>query len=210
MMDIPAATIIYDCEIVRAIQGRGEPRLPGIEYCGGWDDIENMGISVIGCYDVRDHRYRVFMRDNLDSFRALVDEAELIVGFNCLAFDNRLLRANGVAVDDERSYDLLVEMWRAHGLPGHYAGSRHNVFSLDACARANLGQGKSGHGELAPVLYQRGQYGELVDYCLQDVRLTWGLFSALFMQAGCLVSPKTNRRVPLRHPAHAFEKELAQ
>jgi len=33
--------LVYDIEIVKAIRGRDEPRLDGIEYCDGWHDHAN-------------------------------------------------------------------------------------------------------------------------------------------------------------------------
>lgn len=39
--------IIFDCEIEKAILPKGTEPLTDIEYCEGWHDIENMGISVI-------------------------------------------------------------------------------------------------------------------------------------------------------------------
>ena len=39
--------LIYDIEIVKAILKRGETSQEGIEYCGGFDDHVNAGVSVI-------------------------------------------------------------------------------------------------------------------------------------------------------------------
>ena len=46
-----ANILIYDCEIAKAIQGRNETRLEGVEYCDGWEDFGNMGISCICAFD---------------------------------------------------------------------------------------------------------------------------------------------------------------
>lgn len=48
--------LIYDCEIIKAIRDPKKVDLAHIEYCNGWDDYENMGISVIGvnCIDKND------------------------------------------------------------------------------------------------------------------------------------------------------------
>lgn len=162
--------IIYDCEIIKAIPSR---TLEGIEYCNGWRDFANMGISVICAYDYFKDRYRVFCKDNFEDFQKLVDSTDVIVSFNGLAFDNRLCQANGLNVPDEKSYDLLVEVWAAAGLGPEYQYPSHTGFGLDACVKANFpNEAKSGHGELAPIQWQRGEIGAVIDYCLQDVRLT--------------------------------------
>ena len=40
--------LIYDIEIIKAIPSKNGERITGIEYCEGWKDHANMGISVIG------------------------------------------------------------------------------------------------------------------------------------------------------------------
>lgn len=164
--------IIYDCEIVKAIQSNNETSIEGIEYCEGWRDFENMGISIIGAYDYKTFRYRVFAKDNFQEFQDLVDSTDLVIGFNSIAFDNQLCAAHGIYVHDSESYDLLVEIWKAAGLGDEFKYPSHVGFSLDACAQANYGLGKTGHGALAPVDWQRGNIGRVVDYCLNDVYLT--------------------------------------
>jgi len=50
------------------------------------------------------------------------------------------------------------------------------TFTLDALCEATLGERKTGSGERAPKLYRDGRYDELLEYNLQDVRLTKHLF----------------------------------
>lgn len=181
--------IVYDCEIRKAIKKKDDPGLPGIEYCGGWRDYEGMGISVIGVYDYVEDRYRVFCADNFKAFQDLVNSRKVIVGFNSLGFDNRLCEANGLEVPDDRSYDLLSRAWVAAGLGPKWGGGAYAGFGLDACAKANFGAQKSGHGAMAPVDWQRGNIGAVIDYCLNDVRLTKRLFDLVLKQGG-FTNPK--------------------
>ena len=50
--------VVYDIEIQKGILGKKEKPVPGIEYCNGWNDHANMGISVICAYDYEEDRYR--------------------------------------------------------------------------------------------------------------------------------------------------------
>lgn len=134
------------------------------------------------------------MADNLDQFLPWV-EGKRLVGFNNLNFDNRVLRANGVMVDDEQCRDLLVAVWAAHGLGPIFDHKTHGGFGLDALARANLDAQKSGSGELAPELWQQGAIGQVVDYCLNDVFLTARLILKWRHNGGRLQSPKTGKTV---------------
>ena len=155
--------LIYDVEIVKAIM-KGEAPLEGIEYCEGWNDKAGMGISVIGAYDLIEDRYRVFTEEGFGEFEALASE-RFVVGFNSIGFDDELCRANGINVKTD--WDMLLEIWDAAG------GRYQKGFKLDNIAEANGLGNKTGHGAIAPVQWQHGEIGHVIDYCIADVRLTW-------------------------------------
>jgi hypothetical protein len=100
---------------------------------------------------------------------------------------------------DEECYDLLRETWIACGLKPTFEYPSHAGFGLDAVCAANFGTRKSGTGAFAPVLWQRGQIGEVIDYCLNDVRLTKQLFDAV-LQRKAIKNPKGGPDLQLRHP----------
>lgn len=181
--------MIYDCEIQKAILNRNGTPLADIEYCQGWDDFQGMGVSIIGAYDYEEDRYRIFMGDNIAEFNEMVQTYDVIVGFNSLHFDNKLCAANGLAYSDEKSYDVLVEIWRGLGLDLKYEYKTHTGFSLDTCCVANFGYGKTNSGANAPIMWQRRQYGALIDYCLDDIRWTKRLVDRILIE-GYLISPK--------------------
>ena len=66
----------------------------------------------------------------------------------------------------------------------------HAGYGLDALAIANGLTGKTGHGADAPVDWQLGRYGSVIDYCLEDVRITAKLIHKVIM-GDPLTSPKT-------------------
>ncbi len=194
--------LVYDIEIEKAIAGKGAP-LVGIDYCEGWHDHEGMGISVICAYDYVTDRYRAFMKDNFEGFVSLLNAREIIVGFNNISFDNRVIEAHGLmttVATEPRSYDILAEMWRAAGLdPTSFHWKSHGGYGLDETAKANLNHQKTGHGELAPVQWQRKEYGAVVDYCLADVWLTKALFDKVISD-GSLISPKDGSTLQMKKP----------
>lgn len=196
--------LVYDCEIEKAILGKNETPLEHVQYCQGWRDFENMGISVIGAYDGNEHRYRVFCKDNLGEFQDLVNKHNIIAGFNSIAFDNRLCEANGINIPTEKSYDLLLEIWKASGLGPVFEYPSHMGFSLDAVCSANLGYSKSGNGAAAPHLWQEGKIGSVIDYCLNDVRLTCEILAVIEVQ-GWIYDPRhPSRKLYLDHPNSPF------
>lgn len=170
--------LIYDIEIVNAIPLRKEAPIYGISYCAGWQDHANMGISVIGGYETDTGRYRVWCADNREEFFEVADKAELLVTFNGIGFDDKVIRACWSNDFDpgQKSYDLLVEIWRAAGLGPTFDYRTHGGYGLDAMCEKNFGLRKTGNGALAPVLWQQGKVGQVIDYCLNDIRMTAPLF----------------------------------
>ena len=196
--------LVYDIEIEKAIPSRLEQREAGIVYCDGWHDHANMGITVIGAYDYADGRYRVFCRDNFSDFLTLTMSRFPLVTFNGIAFDNEVIRRTcGFDLSERPNYDLLVETWRAAGLSTLFAGTTHMGYGLDAMCERAFGLRKTGQGALAPVLWQRGQIGQVIDYCLNDVHLTRLLFDRV--NAGLPLFGRDFEELRLKHPGGFVE-----
>ncbi len=192
--------IIYDIEIKKAILMKGEVAKSGIEYCDGFHDHKSMGISVINAYEWETGRYRCFMDDNMHLVPKVMEEHDIIVGFNNYNFDNRVLLASGVITLEQfqqiqaKTYDILQEIWKSVEDSTEYTEvfdyRVHAGYGLDACIKANLPTyGKTGHGALAPVDFQKGNFGNLIDYCLGDVWLTKMLLE-LILDHGLITNPK--------------------
>ena len=198
--------VVYDLEIKKGILMKGEEATPGIEYCAGWHDHANTGISVMGVYDYLEDRYRVFCDDNKNEFFKLLSERQIWVHFNGLSFDNKVIEACwGIdlstlrGLPEDPNYDILVELWAAAGLGPVFQSGGHGGYGLDATCKTNLGYGKTGNGALAPALWQQGKIGEVVDYCLTDVHRTKKLFD-LIKNGSPLISPKNKSMLQLRNP----------
>lgn len=154
--------IVYDAETKNAVDGQEIT----------WDDHHKMGISVICAFDYYDGDYKVFLEDNLDQFVELMNSCELVVGHNIIGFDNPLLRAHGYKIREgwEWCYDTLHYSRRATGwnigdpLPRGLRLNDHLSVMFGDAYR------KTEDGADAPGMYQRGEMGRLISYCLADVR----------------------------------------
>jgi len=187
--------IIYDIEIIEIPPKKGEEPIPGLKYCQGWRDYTGMHISCICAYELGTGDYRVFLQDNFHAFQELVNQCEWIIGFNSQRFDDEVCRSNGIQITT--NYDLLLETWSAAGInPAGPFGDAHKGFRLEDIAQANLGTGKSGEGANAAVLWQQGKFGQVIDYCLRDVRLT----AQLWERRANLISPVDGSELCLREP----------
>lgn len=189
--------LIYDCEIIKAIRDPKKVDLAHIEYCNGWDDYENMGISVIGVniIDTNDGfdfvtNHNATLNTDLRTFQIGLNGTEVLVGFNNQSFDDKLLKANGFIIPDTViNYDLLAEIWEGASLGREFVYPTHAGFGLDAICKANgLGE-KSGDGANAAILWQKGKHQEVIDYCENDIRLTRKLFD-LIQETGEIRDPR--------------------
>jgi DEAD/DEAH box helicase domain-containing protein len=182
--------IVYDIETELPAIRKGESPEWGIQYAPRFSP-RAMGIACLCAFDSLDDSYHVFLEDNLTDFVDLIWEADLLVGFNNIRFDNQALASRGIHIEPARCYDILQEIRTARG--GNFSG--HGLGPM--CER-NFNTEKSESGAMAPINWQRGKHGTVINYCLHDVHLTRQLFEAVF--DGPLVSPVDNSLLYLACP----------
>lgn len=181
--------VVYDIEIKI-----GVPPLT-------WDDKDKMGVSSVALYDYRDGFIKVYMDDNIQHLNTRLMEADLIVGFNHIDFDEVVLQRSGLK--EQRNmyhhYDICQEGRKALGWKegDKYPGR----ISLDNYCKATLGVGKQGNAALAPELYQAKRFGELITYNISDVILTCRLFGKIWV-AGLIRSQKLASDGSIEYTSH--------
>lgn len=195
--------IVVDVEIKKAILSRGEMPIPDIEYCDGWRSFDTMGISCVCTYETNTHLSRCFLEEDLGDL-AVYLHGKPTAGFNTRRFDLPLLHEHGISirrdVEDNLHYDMLEMIWIALGLnPDKFYFKTHGGWSLDAVCRATLGISKTGNGALAPVWWQQGRRGKVIDYCLNDVWMEGQLL--LHIIDGGLVKNAAGHSVHVPPPA---------
>ena len=158
--------VVFDLEIKKTI-----------DQCSrGWASHDEMGISVGCAFDYRTMRYRVFMDDNIAELVERMNEpGTTIVAFNHINFDNKLLRGAGHALKPDvelSNYDMFLVSKRGAAVKG----VAHKGFKLDDHLNACGLPLKTANGALAPVWWQAGKVGAVVDYCLNDVMQERALF----------------------------------
>lgn len=187
--------LIYDCEISNCIPPKDGQLKPNLKYCQGWRDFKGMGISLIGAWLSWESYIRIYPESAFSQFQKAVNEADLIVGFNSLAFDDKLCQAHNINI--ETDYDLLSETWAAAGMPRQYKyGVTRAGYKLENLAQANLGKGKSGSGEYAPEMWQQGNQWGVVTYLTDDILIT----KQIFQKRSHLIDPTDGSELCLREP----------
>ena len=154
---------VFDCEIKNVID----------KVKIGWGDHDKMGISVAVVFDYREMRFRVFDDSNASEFIALISKRDYLIGYNTIKFDVPLVNAcwNHHIGPDTRQplhFDMLKEIYNIIGLKKGY--------TVDEVAQETIGMKKSGNGADAPIWYQNGEIGRVIDYCIQDVNVEKALF----------------------------------
>ena len=198
--------LIYDCEIIKAVMPdyANQAKIEGIEYCEGWHDHSNMGISVIGTYNNWTKESVAYVNFDdilpmdresswrpLNDFQDLLNQADVLVGFNNQSFDDNLIKANGFTIPENiLNYDILVEIWKAVGIEPPFVYPTHAGYSLKQTCEANGLPPKTGDGANAAVQWQRGEHKKVIDYCLNDIKITTELFRKIINNDGWIINPK--------------------
>ena len=143
-----------------------ETRRTDVEV-GGWDNVADMGVSVVVTFNSGDDRFHVYEEQDLPFLFEELFAADLVVGYNVRNFDYRVLSRYATRpLDGVPTLDLADAIAKASG---------HRV-KLDNLAKTTLNSGKGGAGSEAPLLFRDGLMYELVEYCVQDVRITRDLY----------------------------------
>ncbi len=128
---------------------------------------ELLGVSVVGIYRYGADRYETFLESELRNLVPLLQEAELVIGFNIKRFDLPVLSPYlPFPISTIPVLDIIDDAVKQLG---------HRV-SLESLCQATLGKGKSGSGLQALAWFKEGKFDLIKKYCLDDVRLTKELF----------------------------------
>jgi hypothetical protein len=127
-----------------------------------------------------------------------------LIGFNSKNFDDKLLQANGINLSTD--YDVLEQIRiAAYGSPNWQACPKGFSYSLEAITSAN-GFKKTGHGALAPQLWQDGKRQEVISYCINDCLITKEIL--LLGMNGLLKDPNTGNFLKLEPPKYRTLSDL--
>ena len=148
-------TVVFDLETQKLAQ-----------EVGGWKNISKMLLSLAVTYSVEDG-FRTFTERNVEDLIENLMSADLIVGFNHVSFDYKVLSAyTSNNLKGLNNLDLLSDIKSRLGFR----------LSLDHFAQYTLGKRKSGSGMDAARWYKQGKMDLIEKYCRDDVQLTFDLY----------------------------------
>ncbi|MFZ9595450.1 MAG: ribonuclease H-like domain-containing protein [Bdellovibrionia bacterium] len=137
-----------------------------VQEVGGWDNVHLLGISVACAYDSKTDEFLSFRENELKKLIELCDE-RLVVGYNIRGFDLPVLAPYGLQPQKLDVFDIMYDLETL---------TRQRFLKLEAVARGTLNAGKSADGLLAVEWWKSGQVQKIIDYCLQDVKVTRDIF----------------------------------
>ncbi len=131
-------------------------------------DTSEFRISVAGCYVSWIDEYIAFLEPEMNDFVNLLSQADLVVGYNIVGFDLPVLQKyTTYNALDLPIYDLLAEVEKTLG---------HRLRLDDICKATFNNDTKTDTYSVYKNYHKEGKWLELIDYCMNDVRLTEQLF----------------------------------
>jgi hypothetical protein len=192
--------LCYDIEIVNAVPDKKRKPEPGIKYCSGWDDHKGMGVACVCVYDMWTREVRVFTKGNFEDMMELFSQREEIVSYYGTKFDDKVLKAAGFNI--KTTYDVCLLLRARTGEPDKWErGVSRGGMGLGEVAQANGFGAKREDGWKAPIMWQMGQYGRVIDYCIDDAMKTY----KLFMKRHAIYVESYKKTYALREPK-SFER----
>ncbi|MBD5607290.1 MAG: DUF1998 domain-containing protein, partial [Desulfovibrio sp.] len=155
----PSRYVVFDVETRRSAS-----------EVGGWHKASEMGVSVAVLYDSSDDKFYAYMEDELPNMFARMREADLVIGFNSVRFDYKVLEPFAA----KENFDLRA-LPTLDLLQKIYERLNYRV-SLDNLAKATLDNRKSSDGLQALKWWKEGEIDKIAKYCEDDVRLTRDLY----------------------------------
>ncbi len=133
----------------------------------GKADPSLLNISVVCVYDSTTDKYSCFEQEEFKNLWPILENADLLVGFNSEHFDLPLLNKY-YSGDLYRipHLDILKEIKQSYG----------RRMKLDQIAEGTLGVNKSGHGLEAVTWWRNGEKEKVKKYCIDDVKITKDVF----------------------------------
>jgi DEAD/DEAH box helicase domain-containing protein len=134
---------------------------------GGWHRADLMKVSCAVLYDSEAQVYHEYLEKDIPRFVEHLQQYDCVVGFNIRRFDYKVL--SGYSDFDFRKLPTLDLLEEIHKQLGYR-------LSLDHLAKITLGSKKSADGLQALRWWKQGKIREIIDYCRQDVRITWEIY----------------------------------
>ena len=133
------------------------------ETANGVFDMASQELTVVCIHDSKTDSFTSYTKETLPSLWGILERADILVGYNSDHFDIPILnRYYPGDLTRIKSVDILKEVRKILG----------RRLKLDNIAEATLGKKKTADGMQAVRWWKEGKVQEIIDYCIEDVRIT--------------------------------------
>ena len=133
----------------------------------GSNDPTDLDISVVCIHDSETDQYTSYLEADFGKLWPIIEQADAFVTWNGDHFDIPLLNKYYPGdLSKIKSIDLMREVQTVLG----------RRLKLDTVGEATLNKNKSGHGLDAIEWWRNGEIEKIIQYCIEDVRLTRNLY----------------------------------
>ncbi len=134
---------------------------------GGRTQMHRLGVSIGVAYRYDTDDYLTVTEEQIGDLIELLQEADLVVGYNIRGFDYEVLRGySDVDLAALPTCDLMLDLEARLGFRP----------KLESVASSTLGTGKSADGLQALEWWRQGEIEKIAEYCKEDVRVTKDLY----------------------------------
>src|SRR3989344_2378941 len=133
----------------------------------GSNDPASLDLACVCIHDSETDKYSSYTKETLDKLWPILEKTDLLIGFNSDHFDIPLLsKYYSGSLDRIKSLDILKEVRKSLG----------RRIKLDTLAEATLDRNKTADGLVAGNWWKKGEYQKVIDYCIEDVRITKDIY----------------------------------
>lgn len=133
----------------------------------GSSDPKDLDLSVVCIHDSETDKYTSYLQEELSDLWPIIEKADMLIGYNSDHFDIPLLdKYYPGDLTQIKSLDIMKEIRASLG----------RRIKLDDIASATLGESKSADGLQAIVWWREGNKQKVIDYCIQDVKVTKNVY----------------------------------
>lgn len=161
---------------------------------------DKLKISVVCAYFYETDTWESYLEDEVPTLCKKLETCDRIIGYNSIGFDIPVM--NNYYVGDLLKIpqlDMLAEIYKSLGYR----------IKLDDVAAATIGTSKSAHGLIAVQWWKEGKIQEIIDYCMQDVKVTKEVYEFGKQNGYILFDDRTGERRMVEVDYKEKEKESA-
>lgn len=131
----------------------------------------DLNIAVVALHDSETDEYSYYLEKDFPKLWKILEHADMLIGYNSDHFDIPLLNKYFPGeLTHIKSLDILKEIHKSLG----------RRLKLDTVAEATLGESKSANGLQSIRWWKDGEIQKVCDYCVQDVKVTKGVYDYAF------------------------------